>query len=81
MNFASFGNVFFRLQNYNVTFVILSCENHTLRFDTHHFPTLEIKNEDTFFAEEAFRFVPLQQSRNCLSLFCSKIHYHSYEVS
>jgi len=74
-------NVFFWLQDYNVALVVLSGEDHALGFDTHHLASLKVKNEGAFFAHEILGFVPLQKSRNGLSLFSPKINYHSYEVS
>ena len=81
MNSASNGNVFFRLQDYNVALVILSGEDHALGFDPHHFASLKVENEGAFFAHEILGFVPLQEASNGLSLFSSKINYHSYEVA
>ena len=78
---ASRCDFFFRLQDYNVAFVVLSGEDHALGFDAHHFASLKVENEGACFAHEILGFIPLQEPSNGLSLFSPKINYHSYEVS
>lgn len=81
MYFASEVYVFFRLKNYDLPFAIVSCKHHALGFYAHHLSPLKIQNEGASFANKLFRFVPLQESRNGLSLLSAKIHYHSDQVS